>query len=154
MGLNLGSGIYGLITAGALMAAESARSETYAETIAAVALAAALYWLAHAYGEFASWRLLEGRRMTLTNLGHALWRELPVLLGAVLPLLVLAVAWIAGASLSIGITAGLWAIVVAIVVIELVAGVRARLAGWELVVQSLLGAVLGLIVLSLRLVLH
>ena len=37
---NLGAAIYGLITVGALMAAESAGRETYGETVAAVALAA------------------------------------------------------------------------------------------------------------------
>lgn len=154
MGLNLGSGIYGLITAGTLLAAETARSETYPETILGVALAATLYWLAHAYGEFASWRVLEGKRLTSADLRRALWRELPVLLAAVLPLLTVVAAWIVGADLSAGVTAGIWAVAIALVLIEIVAGVRARLSGRELLLQTVMGAILGLIVLALRLVLH
>jgi hypothetical protein len=44
--------------------------------------------------------------------------------------------------------------VAAIVVIEVTAGVRAELCGRELVIQTLVGAALGLLVLALRLALH
>jgi hypothetical protein len=152
--VNLGSGIYGLITIGALMAAETARRETYQETVGGVALAAIVYWLAHAYGEFAALRVREGERMTLHNLRAMLWQEVPILVGAALPLLVLIFAWIFGAHLSSGITAALWAVVGALIVIELVAGLRARLSGRELVIQAAVGATLGLSVLVLRLVMH
>ena len=51
---DLSAAIYGLMTVGALLAAESADSETYAETVGAVAVTMIVYWLAHSYAEFAS----------------------------------------------------------------------------------------------------
>jgi hypothetical protein len=154
MGLDLGAGIYGLITVGALVAAESARHETYLETEIAVALAALVVWLAHSYAEFASWRVREGRGLSPQEFGRTMVRELPILVGASIPAVAVFVAWLAGADLSSGITVGLWAVAAAIVAVEILAGVRAELSGRDLLLQSALGAVLGLLVLALRFVLH
>ena len=44
--------VYGTIAVGALLAAESARQETYTRTIIAVAIALILYWLSYSYAEF------------------------------------------------------------------------------------------------------
>ena len=49
--------IYGLITVGALLAAEGALGETYPETVASLVLAICLYWLAHAYADMLGHRL-------------------------------------------------------------------------------------------------
>ena len=154
MSLDVGAGIYGLIAAGALIAAETARSETYLETELALALAAVVVWLAHSYAEFASWRVREGKRLAPADLMRTMAHELPILIGASVPILAVLIAWVAGADLSSGITTGLWAVAAAIVVIEVIAGVRARLSGRELLLQATLGAALGLLVLALRLVLH
>jgi hypothetical protein len=154
MGLNLGAGIYGLISVGALIAAESARQETYLETEVALALAALVVWLAHSYAEFASERVHEGKRLSPNDFGRTLVYELPILLGAAIPAVAVLVAWAAGVTLSGGITIGLWSVATAIVAVEILAGVRAHLSGPELLLQTALGALLGLLVLTLRLVLH
>src|ERR1019366_2743617 len=44
--------VYGTIAIGALLAAETAQSETYIETVGGVLIALVIYWLAHAYSEF------------------------------------------------------------------------------------------------------
>ena len=44
----------------ALLAAESARQETYPRTVGAVAITLILYWLAHSYSEFTGERLERG----------------------------------------------------------------------------------------------
>lgn len=154
MRLNLASGIYGLITVGALLAAESARAETYLQTEVAVALAALVVWAAHGYAEYASWRVGEGRRLVVADLIRTMVDELAILVGALIPLLAVLIAWLVGANLSDGITTGLWAVAAGIVGVELVAGLRARLSGIDLLIQSAMGAALGLLVLALRLVLH
>ncbi|HEX4110007.1 MAG TPA: hypothetical protein VHX88_17865 [Solirubrobacteraceae bacterium] len=151
---NLGAAIYGAITVGALLAAESAKRETYGETVAAVGLALVLYWLAHGYAEFLSRRLQHGKRLTAIGLAETMWHELPILAGAALPLAAVLIAWAAGAGLGSAISAAVWIAGGTIVVIEIAAGVRAKLSGRELVLQALLGAALGVLVLALRLVLH
>ena len=43
--------IYGVLAIGALLAAESGRHESYADTLGSVLIALCLYWLAHAYAD-------------------------------------------------------------------------------------------------------
>jgi hypothetical protein len=154
MPANIGAVVYGVIAVGALLAAESAQRETYGETVAAIALAAVLYWLAHGYAGCVTRRVQEGTRLTAAGLARALLHELPILLGAALPVLAVLIAWVAGARLDGGIYAALWTAAGTIVIAEVVAGVRAELSGGEVVVQALVGSVLGLLVLAMRLVLH
>jgi hypothetical protein len=146
--------IYGMIMIGTLLAAESARQETYARTVGAVAIATALYWLVHGYAEFTAHRLREGAPLELSELGRTMAEEFAIVLGAVPPLLALSISWLAGASLTVGVAAAVWADAGMIVIIEVVAGVRADLKGRALMVQTLIGAILGLLIIVLRLVLH
>jgi hypothetical protein len=151
---NVGSAVYGLITVGALLAAESALHETYGETEVAAILTLLAYWLAWGYADFTSRRLRAGRALTLSAFRDAMWRELPILAGGAVPLLTVAICWAAGVSLGTGIDAGLYTTAVTLVVIEVVAGLRAKLSGRELVVQVAVGAALGLLVLAAKLALH
>jgi hypothetical protein len=146
--------IYGLIAVSTLLAAESATRETFGDTVAGVALALVLYWLAHGYARLVSFRVREGGRLTPAELARNMGRSLPVLAGAVLPLLAVLIAWAAGARLNTATNAALWTAVAAIVSIEVAAGIRAELSGRELVIQTAVGAALGLLVLALRLALR
>ena len=56
--------VYGLITIGALMAAESGRHESYLDALASALFATLLYWLARAYAEVLGSRLEHGERLT------------------------------------------------------------------------------------------
>jgi hypothetical protein len=154
MRANPAGAIYGTITVGALLAAESARRETYAETIGAVALAMVLYWLAHAYAGSAANRLQDEQPLTAKGFARALVHELPLLAGAAVPLLALVVFGIAGAKLSTAVKAGLWTSAVVIALIEIVAAVRAEAKGRELAGQIAIGVALGLLVLAINAVLH
>ncbi len=154
MNNNPGGAVYGTITVGALLAAESSQRETYLETISAVILALVLYWIAHSYAGFAGGRLKEGERLTLGGLGRAMLHEVAILTGASMPLLALVLFDIAGASLSSAVTAGTWTAAAMVVVIEMVAGIRAELAGRELIGQTALGALLGCLVIAVHLILH
>jgi hypothetical protein len=146
--------IYGTIMIGTLLAAESTKRETYARTVGAVVLAICLYWLVHGYARFAAHRLRERLPLELAGLARALAQELSIVLGAAPPLLAVAVCWIVGASLATAVAAAIWADVATIVAIELLAGMRADLRGRDLMFQTLLGALLGLLIIVLRLVLH
>jgi hypothetical protein len=151
---NPGAVVYGTITVGALLAGESAQRETYAETVGAVVIALLVYWLAHSYSSFAATRLTEGKPAELAELGRTMVHELSIVLGAAVPLLVLLAAWAAGAGLGSGVNAAIWTSAGMILVAEVVSAVRAEQRGRELAAQVLLGAVLGFLVIALKLVLH
>lgn len=146
--------VYGTILLATLLSAESAARETYAKTVFGALIALFTYWLALTYAGFTGERLEEKAGASLLLLGHAAVRELTVLYGAAIPLAALLVFWVAGVTLD---TAILWSIYVAdltIIGAELIIGVQAGLTGWALIGQVVLGAVLGVLVLGLRLLLH
>lgn len=151
---DLSAAIYGLMTVGALLAAESAGSETYAETVGAVVITMLVYLLAHSYAEFASERLKERRAASFAELGRITRRQVPILFGAAVPLVALLIDWAVGASLDTAVITALVTSAVMVMLIEVMAGVRAKQTGQELLIQVLLGAILGLLIIALRLVLH
>ncbi len=146
--------VYGTITVGALLAGESASTETYPETVASVVIALVVYWLAHSYAEFTARRLERGEPLKARTLALSMVHELPVLIGAAVPLLTLLVWWVTGASLASAISAGISTAAAMIVVTEVISGRGAGLTGRDLIAQALLGALLGVMVIALKIVLH
>ncbi len=146
--------VYGTIVVAVLLAAESAERETYAETVSGVVVALLLYWFAHAYAESAAKRIAERARLTLDELVRSMLHESPIILGAAVPLVPVLIWWVGGASLTSAVTAAIWTAAGMIVVYELIAGLRAKLSGRELIVQVAVGAALGTLVIVLRTVLH
>ena len=149
-----GDAVYGLITIGAVLAVESTRRETYAETLAAVAIAAVLYWLAHAYSDLLGDRLAGGDRLTVRGLLRCLGSEALLLAGAAVPVAAVLVCWASGASLATATWAAVAVCAALIIAIELWAGVRAGAEGVELVLEALTGALLGLLLIALKILLH
>jgi hypothetical protein len=154
MPLNPAGLVYGTITVATLLDAEGVRRETYVATVGAVALTMVLYWLAHSYAEFTGERISDGEHFTFAEFVRSSRRELSVLYGATVPLFVLLICWATGASLTTAVSAGIWAAVVVIVALEVVLGLRADLPARELAKQTAFGALLGALVLLLRVVLH
>ena len=146
--------VYGTIAVGALLAAESVRRETYLKTVAAVVLTLVLYWLAHSYAQFTAQRLRDHGRFTFDGLLQTALHELSVLAGAVLPLAMVLILWVTGASLNAAVTAAIVTAATAIVVIEAAIAIRAELPLRDVLGQTVLGAVLGVMVLELRVLLH
>lgn len=152
--MQIAGAIYGSLAVGTLLAVESARQETYGETLGAVVIALLLYWLAHSYAEFTSRRIREGERLTLRGLtgSMALWSPIPV--GAGPPLIALVMAHTLGANLTVAVSVGFWTAVGSIVLVELFAAARSRSSILELLLQSSMGALLGIGIIALRIVLH
>jgi hypothetical protein len=153
MRVNASGAVYGTITVGALLAAETAQRETYAETIGALLLAMLLYWLAHAYASSVAHRLREQEHLTPRGFAVALIEQLPILGGAIVPLVMVAAFGIAGATLAHAVTAGLWTAAATVVGIEVTAALRAGAEGLELLAQIAIGVVLGVLVIAIRLIL-
>jgi hypothetical protein len=74
--------------------------------------------------------------------------ELPILEGALVPFLVLIVAWAVGLPVGRGVTVALWAAVASIVVLEVLAGWRSRRGPLDIVIQAGVGAAMGLAVIA------
>jgi hypothetical protein len=153
-GENPAGTVYGTITIGALLAAESSLRDTYPETIGAVVVALLVYWLAHSYAELLGQRLTAHERLTLSGLGRALGRDWAIVRGAGAPVVALLVAWAVGASQETGVTVALWACVASLLAFELLAGLRARAGPAELTLELCIGAAMGLGVIALRVILH
>jgi hypothetical protein len=151
---NPGGAIYGVIVIGALLAAESARHESYLDTIASALLAAALYWLAHAYSGVLGRRLTHHERLSVPALTRALSHDWALVRGAAVPLLALVIAWLLGATEHDDVTIALWSAIGTLVGLELLAGVRSRATPGELVVDAAVGLAMGTAILVLKIILH
>ncbi len=152
---NPGPLVYGTITIGALLAAESAQRETYASTLEAVVVALTLYWLAHSYAEFTQRRVEHGDApLKLPALIETMAQEFSILLGASFSLAALVICWLVGAKLATAVAIATWTSAAMVVIIEIAVGARERLAPREFAAQAALGMVLGLLVVALRTVLH
>ena len=151
---NPAGAIYGMIVIGALLAAESGRHETYIETVGSAVIAAALYWLAHAYTTVLGRRLQTLERLTAAALWRGLVHDLALIRGAAVPLLVLLLAWATGAAQATAVNAALWSAVASLIAFELVAGLRSRATPGELVLELAVGGAMGLGILALKIVLH
>jgi hypothetical protein len=151
---NPSGAVYGMIVIGALLAAESGLHETYLETISSAAVATALYWLAHAYAGALGQRLATGACLTPAVLVRALAHDRSLIQGASVPLLALSAAWIVGAPQQTAVTAALWSAIVSLILFELIAGLRARASAGEILLETSIGATIGLGILALKAILH
>lgn len=147
---NLSGAIYGTITAGALLAVESAYRQTLAQAVSALAITLALYWLAHTYASLLEQRLRTATRWTPRDFLTGLVHEWPIVQGAVIPMLVLVGASVAGASVRTAEYAALASSAVLLLVLELVAGLRASLRGVEVAADVAVGSVLALGLIALK----
>lgn len=146
--------VYGVITVGALMAAESGRHESYIDAIASAVFATLLFWLAHAYADLVGRRLDTGEALTVRTLARALGDDWGIVRGGAIPLVAMVIAWLLGASQESGVTAALRTAVVAVVVFELLADIRARSTLPELLLKAAVGVTMGVGLLAVKGVLH
>lgn len=146
--------VYGIITIGALLAAEGGLHDSYVDTVASLAIAVVLYWFAHSYADVLGLRLSQQRLIKWEELWSTFVQDWSIVRGASAPLLALLVAWAAGASQETAVTAGVWTAVAGLIVLELAAGIRSRAKPFELALEVLVGATMGLAILALRALLH
>ncbi|HWX44188.1 MAG TPA: hypothetical protein VNY52_02580 [Solirubrobacteraceae bacterium] len=151
---NPAGAVYGTITLGALLAAESGLHDTYLETVGSAVVTLVIYWLAHSYAELLGHRLTDRTHLTTRDLGRALARDRTIVQSASVPLLALLACWALGASQETAVTVALWACAACLLAFELLAGLRTRARPAELLLEGCVGAAMGLGVLALRVILH
>jgi hypothetical protein len=154
MTIDFRAAVYGTISVGALLAAESAGQETYAATVIAVVLTLLLYVAAHTYSEYTAERMRLKEELSLRALARTGRSEAWLLPGAGVPLVAVLVGWVAGASLDTSVTVAVWVSAAMVMVFEVGFAVRAEAPAREVVLQAAVGALLGLLVIVLRYVLH
>jgi hypothetical protein len=154
MAIDFRAAIYGTISVGALLAAESAGQESYLDTVIAVVLTLLLYVLAHTYSEYTAERMRRKEELNLGALVRTARSEAWLLPGAGVPLLAVLIGWIAGASLDTSVSAAVWTSGGMVMLFEVGFAVRADAPRHEVAVQATVGALLGLLVIALRYVLH
>jgi len=146
--------VFGVITIGAVLAAESGLHETYLEAIGSALVTLALYWLAHTYSDLLGQRLTTHEHLSTGSLLRALAHDWAIVRGAILPLLALAISWVAGAAQETAVTAAVWTCVTSILAFELLAGIRAKSTPGELALEGCVGTAMGLGILALRAIVH
>jgi hypothetical protein len=146
--------IYGTITAGALLAAEADRHESFWQVGGSVALALIVVWFAHAYATGVAARIHSGEGRPLRNLARGMLHELALLRGAFVPLFVLLLSGLCGANLLTAETAALISAAALLVLLEVLVGLRSSLRPAELALQILVSALIGVSVLVLRVIVH
>lgn len=146
--------VYGTLTVGSLLAAESGLRDTYPETVGSLVIAVVLYWFAHSYADVLGLRLSRPGRLSWGDLWHAFVQDWAIVRGAAAPLAAVVIAWVLGAPQTTAVTVGVWSAVASLVIFEIVAGLRAKARPPELVLQVSAGLALGIGVLALRALLH
>ncbi|EIV95260.1 hypothetical protein FraQA3DRAFT_5068 [Frankia sp. QA3] len=157
-------GIYGTILTAGLIAAQDPRTDPLVDVVADVLITVAVFWLAHGYAhavarpfapsEAAGARATVSPPRGLRLAWVALVANWPLMRAAFLPLGVLVLARVAGASVDDAQEAALWTCVALLALWGLRAGRAAGLAGWRLARYATGSSLLGLILVALEVVIH
>jgi hypothetical protein len=153
-GDNAGGAVYGTVMIGILFAAEDVPSVGYPDAVGAAVIVLALYWLTSLYTYTLGMRLRSGEPLSANVFWRSCLHELPIVEGALLPLLALLAAWAAGASVTTGVGIATWTTAVSIVILEFAAGWRSGLGLGRLLLQAGGGAAIGFGIVGLKLLLH
>jgi hypothetical protein len=151
---NPGGLVYGTILSATLISAESAKAERYEGALGGIVLAEIVYWLALSYSEFAGERVKTGDPFEFHGFLRSAHHELAVVLTGIPPFLVIVACWIAGATLTTALTIGVYTAAGMIVLSELVIGISTEQTGRELIVDTLVGVLFGILVVAVKVLLH
>lgn len=146
--------VFGLITMGALLAAESSRRETYPEAITSATIALLLYWFAHSYAGLLGEHLSRRQRLTPKTIATAFVGDWSIARGASLPLVALLITWAAGGGRQTAVNVALWSCAGWLIAFEVMSGIRAKATLGELIIETAAGVAMGLAIVSLKFVLH
>ena len=147
---NPGSLIYGILTVGAVISAESGTTQHQPREIITAAVAVVIYFLIHAYSTLLGNRLHGSGVLSRTELVRAIADESPILRGASLPVLTMVVFWLLGFSADTMEWAGIVCAIVLLVLFEFLAGLRSHLGRGWIWLQAGMGAAFGLLLAMLK----
>lgn len=150
--------IYGTLVGSAVLAAEGGKHEGAGEIAFIVLATLLIYWFAHGYSDMLEARAerpsLDGRPHALRDLRHALGAEWSIVGGSLALVAVLLLADLLGAGVNLAVNVALWFAVVELLIWGLVAAYSAQVRGWAMIGYGVGTAVLGVIITSLKILLH
>ena len=155
--LGLISGGEGIFTGTVVCAAAIAYGAGHLESTAQLSLAifgtVLIYWLAHLHARTLGASVTH-RHHPVVALRLALVETWPIAGASVLPIVILLLAEIAGASLRAAAWVALIATVVLLIAYSYLAGVRSGLGTWGRLASAAVGGAIGMLVALLKVALH
>lgn len=146
--------LYGALVSAVAIASASGHAPTHRRVVLATAVTLVVYWLAHVYTRVLAERLATPatplRDRTLAAARH----EAAILRGGLPSLLALVVTGLFGADVSTSAEVALWLTVGLLAATGYLAGYAAGVVGWRLAVESGAAALLGVIAVLLKMLLH
>lgn len=145
--------ITGTVVCSAVIAFGVGHAETTGELAVAILATVGVYWLAHLHAVTIGNALQHGHH-PIKDFEHALAETAPVAIVSVLPLGVLLVTRVFGASLSTSAWTALGATIALLAGYSYVAGVRGGLGRVGCAASAAAGAAIGIVVALLKVALH
>lgn len=142
------AGIYGSIITAAIIAAASALPT--AALAASVLVTLLVYWLAEGYAEVLGEQAAGGKLPTWARIRRTLGGTWPMVSACYVPLVVLVLARLAGASTLTAANAGLAVAIVMLTIHGWLAGRSAQLKGRQLLAATSVAALLGIAMILLK----
>ena len=146
--------IFGTLVAAAVLATKGQKGESGAEIFWSGLLVLFLYWTAHVYADVLGERLETKARPGWSGIVRAAVRDWSMLRGSLGPLLIYGAVLLFGAGVETSVLTALWSTVVLMALWGLIAALRGGSRGLELVVETLVCAALGFLVLVLKIFVH
>ena len=143
------AGIYGAIITTSILTSVAAKVPTLALALS-VLITLIVYWLAEQYAEVLGQQTVRGQLPSLAHIRHALRASWPIVSASFIPLAVLLLARIAGASRADAAWAGIGMSIVLLAYHGWAAGRAAGLRGGRLAATTLAAAILGLALVALK----
>ncbi len=143
----------GTVVSAAVIAYAAGHVSSTAELSLAIFGTALVYWLAHLHAR-ALGESVAHRHHPLVALRHAARETWPIAGASLVPILVLVVAELFGASLRTAAWEALIVTIVLLTVYSYVAGLRSGLSPWGRVASAAAGAGIGILVAVLKVALH
>jgi hypothetical protein len=143
------AGIYGAIITASILTAVGGSLPTLALALS-VLITLVVYWLAEEYAEVLGRQATGGHVPTWAYIRARLAGSWPIVSASFLPLAVLVVARLAGASAFAAANFGVGAAIILLIAHGWAAGRAAQLKGWQLTASTSIAAVLGLVMVALK----
>ena len=135
--------VFGVITVGAVLAAEGVRNEPYVRSVGAAVAVLVLFWLVHAWSTDTGSRLETRRSFDARAFAQVLREESPIMRGALPPIAAVIMAGFAGMVDRRAVFVGTLVSAATLVVIEFTAATRNCLAPRQVAIQTASGGAFG-----------
>jgi hypothetical protein len=145
--------IYGLIVSGAVMAAAGEHGSAWDVAIT-VFITVLVYWAAESYADVLGEQIAEERRSTWSRARELLRQGWPLVEASYVPLVVLLIARMVGASSTVAITAGLVTNALLLVALGWIASMQTERSLPRRMLAAALAGAFGVIMIAIKTLLH